>query len=384
MTPAARLQAAIDILEHILNGAAAEQALTTWARGNRFAGSGDRAAIRDHVFDCLRCKRSFAHVGGAETGRGLVLGLLRARGMDPETVFTGQGYAPSPLLPDESLPAVSPMPDNVALDCPDWIAPDLQVSLDDQFRPVLQALQHRAPVFLRVNLARGTRATAAARLAQEGIGTRPHPLAETALEVTENARRVRQSSAFMDGLVELQDAASQAVIQALPIPDGADVLDYCAGGGGKALALAARGAQVTAHDADPARMKDIPARAGRAGVTIDMTHAPQGRFDLVVLDVPCSGSGSWRRAPAGKWTMNRAMLNSLLQVQADILDKAPDHLRPGGVLGYMTCSLLMSENTQQITRFLDREPAFRLVSQQQFTPLDGGDGFFLAVLQHCG
>ncbi|MCC5957919.1 MAG: RsmB/NOP family class I SAM-dependent RNA methyltransferase [Rhodobacteraceae bacterium] len=383
MTPAARLQATIDILDRILAGTPAEQALTGWARSSRYAGSKDRAAIRDHVFDCLRCKRSFAHLGGADTGRGLVLGLLRAQGHAPDTLFTGQGYAPQPLSPDESSPPATDSPQNTALDCPDWLADDLRDSLGAGFTPVMQALQHRAPVYLRVNLARTTRAHAAQLLARDGIETSPHPLAETVLEVTENARRVRQSDSFINGLVELQDAASQAVIQSIPLTKDAHVLDYCAGGGGKALALAALGAQVTAHDANPARMKDIPERARRAGVTISMQQTPQGVFDIVLADVPCSGSGSWRRAPAGKWSLDRAALDALLQVQSTILNDASQHVRPGGQLCYVTCSLLNAENADQVTQFLNRAPQFTLALQKRFTPLDGGDGFFLAVLQHC-
>lgn len=383
MTPAARLQATIDILDRFLAGTPAEQALTAWARSSRYAGSKDRAAIRDHVFDCLRCKRSFAHLGGAETGRGLVLGLLRAQGSAPDTLFTGQGYAPQPLAPHDSPAPRTEMPENTALDCPDWLADDLRSSLGAGFTPVMQALQHRAPVYLRVNLARTTRTNAAKLLSHDGIETRPHPLADTALEVTGNARRVRQSDSFINGLVELQDAASQAVIQFIPLIKDAHVLDYCAGGGGKALALAALGAHVTAHDANPARMKDIPERARRAGVTISTALAPEGVFDIVLADVPCSGSGSWRRAPAGKWSLDRAALDGLLQVQAAILNDASQHVRPGGRLCYVTCSLLDAENTDQVTQFLDRTPGFGLALQKRFTPLDGGDGFFLAVLQHC-
>ncbi|MGP9788624.1 RsmB/NOP family class I SAM-dependent RNA methyltransferase [Roseinatronobacter sp. NSM] len=384
MTPAARLQAAIDILDRILSGTPAEQALTGWARNSRFAGAKDRAAIRDHVFDCLRCKRSFAHLGGAESGRGLVLGLLRAQGIDPEPLFTGQAYAPAALTAEDMRQPANAMSDTIALDCPDWIADDLRRSLGLNFPAVLQALQERAPVYLRANLARTTRAQAARLLEHDGIITKPHPLAGTALEVVENARRVRQSDAFTTGLVELQDAASQAVVNAVPLTDGARVLDYCAGGGGKSLALAARGAHVTAHDANPARMKDIPQRAQRAGARIDMTQTPEGLFDIVVTDVPCSGSGSWRRAPAGKWSLDRAALESLLQVQGEILKQAAGHLKPGGVLCYMTCSLLDVENADQVTRFLAHAPQFSPVAQKQFTPLDGGDGFFLAVLQHSG
>lgn len=381
MTPAARLQAATEILDLIVAGRPAEQALTGWARSHRFAGSKDRAAIRDHVFDCLRCKRSFAHLGGAETGRGLVLGLLRAGDQDVAGIFTGQGHAPAPLQPQEADHAPGPMPENVALDCPDWLAPDLREALGADFAPILQRLRQRAPVFLRANTARASLQQAREALARDQIDTKPHALAPTALEITGNPRKLRQSAAFAEGLVELQDAASQAVIHALPDPGGMQVLDYCAGGGGKALALAALGAQVTAHDATPARMQDLPARAARAGTKITLVDVPRGTFDMVVTDVPCSGSGSWRRAPAGKWSLTRAGLEALCQSQAQILHDAAARVRAGGWLCYMTCSLLRAENAAQIDAFLAAQPAFRLIRQRQFTPLDGGDGFYVAVMQ---
>ena len=223
MTPAARLSAAIDLLDRILAGEAAEKALTTWGRGARYAGSGDRAAVRDLVFDALRCRRSFGHLGGGDTGRGLILGGLRDRGGDVAALFTGIGHAPAPPGPHEGPP--DPPEGLVALDCPDWLAPQLHDSLGDDFAPVMQALRHRAPLHLRVNLRRTTRDSAQAALGAEGIVTRPHPLSPAALEVTEGARRVQASQPYADGRVEIQDAASQAVADSLPIAPGARVLD---------------------------------------------------------------------------------------------------------------------------------------------------------------
>lgn len=393
MTPAARLQASIEILDQILSGQPAEQVLTTWARTHRFAGSGDRAAIRDHVYDCLRCRRSFAHLGGSETGRGLVLGLLRDAGTPPESVCDGARHGPAPLTQEEAAFTPGPMPESVALDCPDWLADDLRAALGADFAPVMAAMRQRAPVFLRANPVRtdpaggqeGARGEALAALAADGIDARPHPLAPFAIEVIGTPRALRTARACLDGLVEFQDAASQAVIHALPDPRGLRVLDYCAGGGGKALALAALGADVTAHDAAPARMKDIPARAARAGVSIQIvdriTDHPGAQYDMVLTDVPCSGSGSWRRAPAGKWALTPEGLGDLLKVQARILDRAARHLRPGGWLAYVTCSMLEAENTGQIAAFLARNPAMVVQKSLRLTPLDGGDGFFLCVMQ---
>lgn len=380
MTPQARLQAAIEILDTVLGGKPAEQALINWARGNRFAGSKDRAAIRDHVFDCLRCKRSFAHLGGRDDGRGLVLGLLRQAGSDVAASFTGQGYAPRALGPDDA-PNLAEMPRAVALDCTDWVLPELDRSLGAEATQVLAALRHRAPVFLRVNTARASLPKAAQILADDNIQTRPVPLADTALEAISGVRRIRRSRAFADGLVELQDAASQAVIAAMPDLDGANVLDYCAGGGGKALAMAARGAHVTAHDADHARMRDLPERAKRAGATVKLTRQPKGLFDIVLADVPCSGSGAWRRAPEGKWVLTPEKLSRLQALQADILNQAWTHLRPGGYLAYATCSLLDIENSVAVAGFVARTDGAALEMSRNFTPLDGGDGFFVAILR---
>lgn len=384
MTPAARLSAAIEILDRVLAGSPAEQALTNWARASRFAGSGDRLAVRDLVFDAIRCRRSFAVLGGAVTGRGLVLGGLRAAGRDPAALFTGEGHAPAPLSADEAKTPAQPA-ELEALDCPDWLAPRLRAALGGDFAPVLRLLQQRAPVFLRVNTARTTVAAAEAALSAEGIATRPHPLAKTALEVTENARKIASTEAYQSGLVELQDAASQAIVEALPLSDGQRVLDYCAGGGGKSLAMAAR-ARITlfAHDADPRRMRDLPARARRAGARVSLLDGPavarQAPFDLVLADVPCSGSGSWRRSPEGKWTLTEAGLTALLRTQAEILDTTSGLVAAGGTLAYATCSLLKDENANQIDAFLTRHPGWAKLAERRLTPLDGGDGFYLAVL----
>jgi len=383
MTPAARLSAAIEILDHILDGDAAEKALTNWARGSRYAGSKDRAAVRDHVFSALRCKRSFAALGGAQTGRGIVLGLLRAQGIEPDEMFTGVGHAPAPLSDEERTQGDAPE-GNATLDIPDWIAPQLAASLGDDFAPVCHALQKRAPVFLRVNTLKTNLKQAGDDLAEENIQTTPHPLSPTALEVTENPRRVHLSAPYMDGRVELQDAASQAVVDLLPLRPDMRVLDYCAGGGGKVLAMAARAsASYFAHDANPQRMKDLPDRAQRAGASVTLLEpedvAGSGPYDLVLCDVPCSGSGAWRRSPAGKWEFTPEKLEQLREIQAEILTKAAALVAPNGVLAYTTCSMLDVENSEQISA-LTTNSDWKCSSKHRFTPLVGGDGFFCAIL----
>jgi len=387
MTPAARHAAAIGILDRYLAGEPAEKALTNWARANRYAGSGDRFAIRDIVFGSIRCRRSFAHLGGAETGRGLILGALRAAGTDPETVFTEARFAPPPLTVAER-DAPSPPADvegNVALDCPDWLRPHFDRALGADAPAVLEALRHRAPVFLRVNTARGSVTEAMAALEAEGIATRPGPLSPTALEVVQNARKLQSGPAFAAGLVELQDAASQAVVDLLPLTEGTRVLDFCAGGGGKSLAMAARARlSLHAHDADPARLSDLPARAARAGAKVGILStddlSPAAPFDLVLVDAPCSGSGSWRRAPEAKWRLTPARLETLCVLQHKILAEAAMLVRRGGVLAYATCSLLAEENEERVSAFLAAHQGWRCDLTRRFTPLDGGDGFFAALL----
>jgi len=380
MTPQARLQAAIEVLDAVLDGRPVEAALTGWARSHRFAGSGDRAALRDLVFDALRCRRSFAALGGGLTGRGLILGSQRAAGTDVAALFSGTGHAPAAIGPGDVGRVPGPLE---ALDCPDWLAEPLTSALGAEFSAVMQALQRRAPVFLRVNARRSDVAQAVNALAAEGISARPHGLARHAVEVTDNARKIIASQAYATGLVELQDAASQAVVEALPLQDGDRVLDFCAGGGGKTMALAARGdLALWAHDANPTRMRDLPVRAARAKVRVTMTENPEktAPYDLILTDVPCSGSGSWRRDPAGKWALTPARLAELVALQAQILDRTAPMVARSGVLAYATCSMLEAENAGQIAAFLGRTVGWHLQSQRNFTPSQGGDGFFLAIL----
>lgn len=384
MTPAARDAAAIAILDRWQAGEPAEAALTRWARGARYAGSGDREAVRDLVFTAIRQARSAAALGGGAGGRARLLGLARAEGRVPAG-WTGEGHAPAPLTGAEADLLAAPVPAlerGARLDCPDWLLPRFDAALADRAEPVLEALRHRAPVFLRVHAGRATPAQAIAALAAEGVEARAHPLAPWALEVTGGARRLRGSAALAEGLVEPQDAASQAVVAAFAagLAPGAKVLDYCAGGGGKALALAALGHPVTAHDADPGRMRDLPARAARAGTPVAIATDPRGRWPGVLVDAPCSGSGSWRRAPEAKWALTPARLAELVALQAAILDRAAALVAPGGRLGYATCSLLTEENGAQAAAFVGRHPGWRLAARHDWTPLDGADGFHLSLL----
>lgn len=386
MTPAARYAAAIEVLDRIIAGDAAERALTHWARSHRFAGSGDRAAIRDHVYDVLRARRSLGVVGGGGTGRALVLGLLCRDGIAPDAVFGVGGHAPAALVPGEWPAAQRPLTNAETSDLPDWLWPLWQDALGADAFAVARLAQQRAGLHLRVNRSRATRATAQARLMDESIATVPHPQVETGLIVTDNPRRVAGSGPFADGWVEVQDAASQIAIAQLPLTPGQRVLDYCAGGGGKALAIADRlGGPVWAHDIAPARMGDIPARAARAGVKVQvcttdqLAHMPS--FDLVLCDAPCSGSGTWRRTPDAKWRLTPEMLCDLNTVQADVLMRGSELCTSGGVLAYATCSVLTCENDTVVASFLADNDDWTADSVLRLQPSADTDGFYMAVLR---
>jgi 16S rRNA (cytosine967-C5)-methyltransferase len=391
MTPNARYASAIECLDRILNGEPAEKTLTNWARSNRYAGSKARAAVRDIVCDCLRQKRSLMHLAGFDGARGVVSGHILTAGGDVDAVFTGERFAAAVLNDQERTyigkPKETPS-DTVQLDVPDWIMPKLQTALADDCEASLRALQNRAPLDLRVNGKKTTLAAAQQALAKDDIETVVVDGVPTALRVTKNPRRVALSQAYLSGLVEIQDAGSQAVVGALPLTDVHSVLDYCAGGGGKTLGMAAVADGQTlfdAYDQNKARMKDLPERAKRSGVSVQILQADPvlaGKtYDLVLLDVPCSGTGAWRRNPDGKWRLTEGELQELLIVQADILSKTEKLVSPGGTLAYVTCSLLQEENEVQVEAFLKKHPDWSAIHTHRFHPSAGTDGFFLSALK---
>lgn len=412
MTPAARAQAAIETLDRIATGVPAEQALTNWARGARYAGSGDRAAVRDLVYQVLRRLRSCAALGGWQggdvppmpPGRRLILGLLRAEGHDPAQIFTAAPHAPAVLTEAERAAPEAPadLPLAVALDVPDWLIAPLQRALGPHLAAVQMQMRDRAPVFVRANLARINRADAIERLGREGIEAVPHPLASAALELRAGEGKLRNAESLAQGLVEVQDAASQALVEILlaqPLPPGARVLDYCAGGGGKTLAMAAfaaagsgmtgsgakelgsNGPDFTAHDIAPRRMRDLPARAARAGIKVRLAETGAlavGGYDLVLADAPCSGSGTWRRQPEAKWRLTPDALAAQARVQAEVIDTAARLVRPGGRLAYATCSLLCEENEDVAQAFATRS-GWPCSGMHRIGPQAGSDAFFLAT-----
>ncbi|MGI9388561.1 MAG: RsmB/NOP family class I SAM-dependent RNA methyltransferase [Boseongicola sp.] len=385
MTPSARIQSAIEILDRILAGEAAERALTNWARRSRFAGSGDRYAVRDLVFDALRRQSSYTWLGNGQSGRAVMLGRCRAHGLDPEVYFTGAGYAPTQLdeFERKALASLEKAPVAVRCDVQDWVLPHLVETLGSDAEIILKRMRDRAPVFLRSNSLKCTREKAIRVLRKDGFDARSHLLAETAIVVEGNSRKLSAAKVVRDGLVEFQDASSQAVVDRLSafLPD-ASVLDYCAGGGGKALAMAAyKPRLLVAHDLNKSRMGNIDDRATRAGAQIVKTTKPEGLFDLVICDAPCSGSGAWRRQPDAKWRLSPKKLEEYVSTQAAILSAAKQFVRPGGHLAYITCSLFCQENEERITHFLSEFMDWTKIDDLKLTPLSDGDGFYMAVMR---
>jgi 16S rRNA (cytosine967-C5)-methyltransferase len=391
MTPGARVQAAIQIIDRWASvDEALDRVLTSWGRANRYAGSGDRRAIADLVYDTVRRLRSAAWVTGvasSPTGRDLMLGSLTLDGLDHEALaqlYTGARHAPTPLTGVETARLGRPLdaaPRPVRLDYPDWLSPHLAPIPD----AALELTRRRAPLFLRVNLLRGARAAAIAALAVDRIVAEPGPLSPTCLEVISGAQIVARASAYRDGLVEIQDAASQAAADYARAILGDTVLDYCAGAGGKTLALAAAmegQGRLHAHDIAPRRLAQLDERAKRAGVEVTLhqpgrTGALAGRCDLVLVDAPCSGSGAWRRNPDAKWRLTAGRLAAYARTQDTILAEAAAAVRPGGRLVYVTCSMLGVENADRVASFLATHVNFRAGrAPLVLRPLDGGDGFF--------
>ncbi|MHA1529094.1 MAG: RsmB/NOP family class I SAM-dependent RNA methyltransferase [Alphaproteobacteria bacterium] len=399
MTPGARVQAAIQITDRWASGdEALDRVLTAWGRANRYAGSGDRRAVADLVYGTVRRLRSAAWAAGvasSPTGRDLVLGSLTLDGIGGEALarlFTGAGHAPAPLTGAETARLGRPLdaaPRPIRLDLPEWLSTQLDPIPDAALEPT----RRRAPLFLRVNLLRGDRETAIAALAADRIVAEPGPLSPTCLKVISGAHTVARASAYRDGLVEIQDAASQAAADYARALPGDTVLDYCAGAGGKTLALAAAMAgqgQLHAHDIAPPRLEQLEERARRAGVRVTL-HQPgrtgplAGRCDLVLVDAPCSGSGAWRRNPDAKWRLTADHLAAYAETQDTILAAAAAAVRPGGRLVYVTCSLLGVENGERAVKFLATQANFRAGrAPLALTPLDGGDGFFAGEFHRSG
>ena len=389
MTPNARIASAILIIDTIIAGDPAEKVLTNWARKSRFAGSSDRSAVRDIVYDCLRSLNSFGTLGGNKTGRGVIIGYLLFSNKEPNLFFNGIGYGPSELTPSElshiDLRQNESSPLEV-LDFPDCLLDELKDSLGESFYSVNKTLKQRAPFYIRVNLSKAKLDEVQLILRDEGIETELDDTCVTALKVLSNPRKVKQSDAYKTGLLDIQDLNSQISCRTIPVKNGWKLLDFCAGGGGKSLALSDRfSGTIDAYDKDFLRMKDIPVRSDRAGVTINLLSNDDIRtvssYDLVICDVPCTGSGAWRRNPDAKWTLTTDNYEALKKTQQEIFDDASKLVSGNGVLVYMTCSLLKAENSDQVEAFLLRNSDWEVVFQESFPLSNSGDGFFVTHLK---
>jgi 16S rRNA (cytosine967-C5)-methyltransferase len=401
MTPGARLAAAIEILNDVLSRRrAADVALADWARAHRFAGSGDRRAIEARIYVVLRRRNECAAaMCGHEDPRALVVGSLKLEGLtfdQAAALLTDGPHAPGAPTAGErenwryTLP--SAVPPWTRLNYPEWLHPELERSLTDRLDSEMEAMLSRAALDLRVNTLRAARNDAQAALMREGVETDPSAVAPNALRVRGNPR-LDGVETFRNGSVEVQDAASQAVCEMLEAKPGERIVDLCAGAGGKSLALAAamnnQGA-ILACDVDGKRLGRLAPRAVRCGATIveltgdpyaDHPHLAKGAADAVLVDAPCSGSGTWRRNPEAKWTLDTERLAGYRAAQSRTLDRAFELTRDDGRILYATCSLLQSEGEDQIEAALIRHPGWRAASMRRFSPsTTDTDGFFAALL----
>lgn len=386
MTPAAHISAAIEILAELAaRRRPAADAIKDWGLSHRFAGSKDRAAISSLVFDALRKRASAAYLMDDDAPRAVMLGALReARGLDPAAIAalcSGEGHAPSPLTDEErerlATATLDGAPAQIRGDYPEWLAERFAAAFGEAAAEEGRALAERAPVDLRVNVLKTSREDAAKRLAHLGpVATPLSPLGLRILPQTQGrGPALAAEPAYAKGLIETQDEGSQLAALLCAAEPGEQVLDLCAGGGGKALALAGqmhnRG-QIYAYDDDGRRLTPIYPRLDRAGARNVQVRAPRGqadvlvdlerRCDLVLVDAPCTGTGTWRRHPDAKWRLAPGALEQRVQEQGALLAQAVRFVRPGGRVVYVTCSLLRDENEDQIAGFLKEHPEFSAVS----------------------
>jgi 16S rRNA (cytosine967-C5)-methyltransferase len=427
MRLAGRLAAAIEVLADIeARRRPVADALRDWGLAHRFAGAGDRAAIGNLVYDALRRRASIAWRMGGETPWDLAVGAaIFAWGMAPDelnTAFAEDRHAPGAIAADKlaaiAASDLSKAPDHVRADVPEWIAQHLAAALGPGWVAEGEALAGRPPLDLRVNTLRAERDKVGRQLARLGaVPTRFSPVG-LRIEPVDGPRRhpnVQAEEAFQRGRIEVQDEGSQLCALLAGAHAGRQALDFCAGAGGKTLALAAsmgnRG-QIFAYDADRNRLAPIYERLKRAGVRNVQVRAPgpgalddlSGRMDLVLVDAPCTGTGIWRRRPDSKWRLTPESLANRMAEQDYVLADAAGFVRPGGVLAYATCSLLPAENDERIAGFLSSHPDFqpRPIADAWSAALPGvppqagviaknallltpyraqTDGFYLALLQ---
>jgi 16S rRNA (cytosine967-C5)-methyltransferase len=379
MIPAARAAAAIEVLTDIESRRRpASDAMKDWGLAHRFAGSGDRAAISGLVYDALRRKSSSAWIMGEAGPRAEMLGALRqTQDLGVEAIaalFSGEGHAPAKLTEDEharlTAADLTDAPPHVVGDFPEWLAPQLEASFGASAAAEEgRALAERAPVDLRVNTLKTNRDKSLRALAH--LKPEPTPLSPVGLRIAMRqdgrAPPLASDPAYVKGLVELQDEGSQLAALLAEAKPGMQVLDLCAGAGGKTLALAAamgNQGQIYAADPDSHRLAPIFARLARSGARNVQVRAPRGqtdvlgdlkgRCDLVLIDAPCTGSGAWRRNPDAKWRMRPGALEQRIKDQDETLESALGFVKQGGRIVYITCSVLRAENEDRIAAFMAR------------------------------
>jgi len=436
MRDGGRISAAIGVLEQIeQRHLTVRRALKAWGDDARYAGAKDRAFVSGLVLDVLRKPRSLAAAMGEESDRARVLGALRfGWGWSVERIAEAaedphgpgvlseveRGFLIAPPLAERfsSLPAA------VLGDYPDWLDEALARAFGDSRAAECAALAERAPVDLRVNTLKtdmDRALKALGPLGAEVVEALGHGLRVAAPAAADRAVAIEVAPEFAKGWFEVQDLGSQIAASAAGDIKGKQVLDFCAGGGGKTLALAAamgNSGQLYAYDSDARRLTDTVTRSQRAGVRNLQIRSPirpgaldglDVKMDLVFVDAPCTGSGTWRRHPDAKWRLTPAQLERRMGEQDDVLSAASTFVKPGGRIVYVTCSLLMEENEDRITAFLAGHPEFTQVSAMdaiaasglateaglaalaerqsetgalRLTPLSfGTDGFFVAVLE---
>jgi len=424
--PGGRLQAAIEVLGEIQDRhRPASQALADWGKSHRFAGSGDRAAIGNLVYDALRQKQSISWRMNAETPRALALGVMAfGWGETAESLgelFSGDSHAPEPLTSEESSLIASASLDSAPgwaqADIPEWLETEFRENFDEEFIVEGKALAQRPPTDFRVNTLKAERDKVSGVLKRFPLEpTQLSPWGLRSLPTTGPARtpNLQPEAAFQKGWIEVQDEGSQVCSALVFAQPGEQVLDYCAGAGGKTLALSAamqNKGQLFAYDSDRSRLAPIYDRIKRAGTRNVQVRAPgeslddlTGKMDRVAVDAPCTGSGVWRRRPDAKWRLTPDALEKRLADQRKVLDEASLFVRPGGYLCYITCSVLPRENEGSVYGFIEDSSAFELVSagevwENQFAASDlkpwssdectitmtpattATDGFFFAVME---
>ena len=388
MTPAARVQAGIEILDQVIaaardDGPPADVVVSAYFKTRRYAGSKDRRAVRELVYRAIRRAGE-----RPDNGRSAMLGLEDAAALFGDGSEEG-GHGPAAIGETEIVAAERLIPG--------WLERELSPLVSRDEWP---ALLERAPLDLRVHTASIIRSAAVALF----DGSEETPLSPWGIRLPSDSQ-IDKHPAYLDGRVEVQDEGSQLIaVACAPAPD-ANIIDLCAGAGGKALALAAMapGADIIACDTNRGRLSKLAPRAARAGATIETRLLDGGReveqladlegqADLVLVDAPCSGSGTWRRNPEGRWRLTPDSLDKVVALQAHLLDLAVPLVRPGGTLVYAVCSLLAREGAGQIADFLGRHSSWAAQNVldgvgrgdgagKLLTPgHDGTDGFFVARL----